>query len=142
MQEFATKFRLDELTISRHGGWRVSIHPTQPTVGALVVSLDRPCESLGELSEDEGAALVQVFADIEASYATTYRPDRVNYLALMMLDAQVHFHVLPRYAEDRTVEGTPFTDPGWPGPPEVTASTPVSSTGLEEITATLAATFE
>ena len=38
---------------------------------------------------------------------------------LMMVDPNVHYHVLPRYEETRTFEGATFEDPGWPGPPNV-----------------------
>ena len=36
---------------------------------------------------------------------------------LMMVDPDVHFHVLPRYAQSRSFAGLEFRDHGWPGPP-------------------------
>ena len=38
---------------------------------------------------------------------------------LMMVDPNVHFHVIPRYSEPRSWNGIEFPDAGWPGPPEL-----------------------
>jgi diadenosine tetraphosphate (Ap4A) HIT family hydrolase len=38
---------------------------------------------------------------------------------LMMVDPDVHFHVLPRYSGARDFAGTRFADDGWPGPPKL-----------------------
>ena len=45
--------------------------------------------------------------------------DKLNYLMLMMVDPDVHFHVLPRYAVEREFGGVRFTDPGWPKVPNL-----------------------
>ena len=45
------------------------------------------------------------------------RYDKINYLMLMMVDPDVHFHVLPRYSGTRTLLGVTYPDAGWPGPP-------------------------
>jgi len=47
---------------------------------------------------------------------------------LMMVDPDVHFHVIPRYPEPVSFDGLAFADSGWPGPPalgEPTATTDV-----------------
>ena len=41
--------------------------------------------------------------------------EKINYLMLMMVDRDVHFHVIPRYAGERVHEGVSFPDAG--GPP-------------------------
>lgn len=38
---------------------------------------------------------------------------------LMMVDPNVHFHVIPRYSTDRSWGGRNFADAGWPGPPRL-----------------------
>jgi diadenosine tetraphosphate (Ap4A) HIT family hydrolase len=45
--------------------------------------------------------------------------DKINYLMLMMVDPDVHFHVIPRYAGPRRFAATVTRDFGWPGPPEL-----------------------
>jgi diadenosine tetraphosphate (Ap4A) HIT family hydrolase len=136
-ETFSTKFRLAELALREYAHWIVSLRPEQPTLGALVISLTRPCEHLGQLTGPEAAELSTVFADVESHLERTYRPDKLNYLALMMVDAQVHLHVIPRYEGAREVGGRTFDDPAWPGPP-VLAALPLTTDDLEEVRATLA----
>ena len=47
-----------------------------------------------------------------------FQYDKINYLMLMMIDPNVHFHILPRYSENRDFEGFYFKDYGWPGLPD------------------------
>lgn len=124
MQAFIDKFSLSTLTVATYGHWVVSVRPAQTTFGALVLSLARPCSSLGELSSDESSELAVVYRDIEAVLREFVDYERINYLALMMVDHHVHFHVLPRYSMPRTFEGLEFPDAGWPGPPAGLASGP------------------
>jgi diadenosine tetraphosphate (Ap4A) HIT family hydrolase len=37
----------------------------------------------------------------------------------MMVDPDVHFHVLPRYAQVRHFAGQAFSDPAWPNAPDL-----------------------
>lgn len=132
-------FQLDELTLKDYAHWTLSLRPGQATVGTMVLSLRRPCEHLGELTAEEGAELAAVFAAVERALDATYRPAKVNYLALMLVDPQVHFHVLPRYDGAREVGSRSFTDGSWPGPPDVTAKLPLDPDEREEIRSRLAA---
>ncbi len=38
---------------------------------------------------------------------------------LMMVDPNVHFHVIPRYPAAAQWSGVAFADAGWPGPPQL-----------------------
>jgi diadenosine tetraphosphate (Ap4A) HIT family hydrolase len=58
-------------------------------------------------------------AAIEQALARFTRYERINYLMLMMVDPNVHFHVIPRYSEPRSWDGIAFPDAGWPGPPRL-----------------------
>lgn len=124
MQEFADKFALSTLTVARYDHWVVSVRPVQTTLGALVLSLGRPCAALGELTPDEGAELAVICRDIESVLTEFVEYERINYLCLMMVDHQVHFHVLPRYSSTRSFQGVDFPDAGWPGPPTGLGSGP------------------
>lgn len=52
---------------------------------------------------------------------------------LMMVDREVHFHVLPRYADQRIFGHNKFIDPGWPGPPDLSQNAEVSDTVKQRI---------
>jgi len=55
--------------------------------------------------------------DIEAALKAAFDYDKINYLMLMMVDPNVHYHVIPRYAAARSFNGAENADSGWPGPP-------------------------
>ena len=117
LAEFEAKFRVRELEILRTQRWTWSVRPGQATLGAGVLSLNRPAGSFGELSAEEGADLAAIVARIDGALHTFSAPDKMNYLMLMMVDPHLHFHVLPRYAEPRTAAGHEWVDAGWPALP-------------------------
>lgn len=74
---------------------------------------------MAELPADDVADLHTAFTRIAAMYDATLQPDKLNYLALMMVDPNPHFHVLPRYGADRAFDGAFFQDKSWPKPPDL-----------------------
>lgn len=141
MTTFAQTFRLDELYIKRFSYWTLSVRPLQITLGALVVSLNRSCESLGLMTTEETAELAVVFRQIEQGLAQCFHYDKINYLALMMVDNQVHFHVLPRYNSSRLYQQRQFTDAYWPGPITTFNQGPADQPLLQQLVADLRQTF-
>lgn len=117
--QFRDKFRVPELALHAVGGWTVSLRPRACTLGACVLSVDRPRLSLAEIDADEAAALPAAVAWFERAARAAFGADRFNYLALMMVDDQLHFHALPRYAAPREFAGITWTDGGWPGQPDL-----------------------
>jgi len=99
----------------------------------MVLACKEDAHALGEVSAAAWEELARVTRDLEAAARAAFQFDRINYLALMMVDPHVHFHVLPRYAEPRELGGVVFEDAAWPKPPDVTAvsdCTPDSSKEL------------
>jgi len=114
---FATKFRLPEFEINQVGNWIISLRPQQTTLGSLIISLNRRCEKFSEITDKEGKELASTFKEVERILDLAFEPDKINYLALMMVDNQVHFHVIPRYSSLRIFEEQKFIDADWPKPP-------------------------
>ena len=59
--------------------------------------------------------------------------EKINYLMLMMVDPDVHFHVIPRYSGEREFGGLAFPDAGWPGPPNLGAAVDPGPEGLRAL---------
>lgn len=118
-KSFADKFRLEELTIRNTESWIISLRPQQPTLGSLVLSLKRKCETFSQINEEESRDLHIAFKEIDKILASTFKPEKINYLALMMVDNQVHFHVIPRYSKPIFFKNGEFVDNKWPGPPSL-----------------------
>ncbi|MBD1432234.1 HIT family protein [Sphingobacterium sp. DN00404] len=119
MEDFKQKFDIVNLTIKTIGSWIISLRPVQVTIGSLVLSLDRACHDIGDLTNSESQELGLAFKAIKEVYAKTFSPDKVNYLLLMMVDKQVHFHVIPRYEREVTFKDQHFRDEHWPKPANV-----------------------
>lgn len=119
MDAFKEKFQIDQLLIQKVGAWNISLRPKQVTLGSLVLSLDRKCPEMADMSKEEGADLSKAFKTIEKMFENTFQPQKLNYLALMMVDHQVHFHVIPRYENAVDYEGEKITDKDWPKPPQL-----------------------
>jgi diadenosine tetraphosphate (Ap4A) HIT family hydrolase len=60
---------------------------------------------------------------------------------LMMVDPNVHFHVIPRYSGTRRFDGIEFPDAGWPGPPQLGSAIALSPEHLRNMTERLRANF-
>ena len=113
------KFGYPGTLIRAYGHWRVLLRQQQVTLGALVLCAAGEEQSFAALPREAYTELHAVARDCEAAL-NAFRPfDRINYLMLMMVDPQVHFHVLPRYSEAQEFEGQRFEDAGWPGPPDL-----------------------
>lgn len=113
-KNFIDKFQLRKLLIKQVGNWNISIRPQQPTIGSLILSLNRKCESLSQLTTEEGAQISIAFSEIEQMLEMAFSPIAINYLALMLVDHQVHFHVIPRYNKEVVFKNLNYFDEDWP----------------------------
>lgn len=113
------KFGYPNSVVADYDHWVVLLRPQQVTLGALVLVCKQAVTSFGALSPAAGAELVAVAQDAEQALAAAYRHDKINYLMLMMIDPEVHLHVLPRYATTREFAAQQFSDVAWPGPPRL-----------------------
>lgn len=123
----ALKFGYPDTLIAEHGPWLVLLRPKQPTLGALTIVNRGDQRAFGELDAAAFAALQPVVAAAERMLKAFTGYERINHVMLMMVDPDVHFHVLPRYAEPRDFEGHVFADGGWPGPPVLDAYVELSA---------------
>ena len=112
-----TKFGYPATLVAEQDGWVVLLRPQQVTLGSLVLVSRRPATAFGQLDDAAFAALGPVIRRIEAVLGDLVGYDKINYLMLMMVDPDVHVHVIPRYVGTRRFEGFEVPDAGWPGPP-------------------------
>jgi diadenosine tetraphosphate (Ap4A) HIT family hydrolase len=113
------KFGYPETLIREYQNWVVLLRPQQATLGALVLICKHEVDSFSKIGSESFAELEQITTDIEQNLEACFSYDKINYLMLMMVDREVHFHVLPRYAETCYFDQAEFKDPGWPGPPDL-----------------------
>src|SRR5687768_10211929 len=104
------KFGDPATRIAQTDRWSVLLRPKQPTLGSLVLVCREPALSFAEVSAQGYQELRTVVRRLEATLREFVAYERINYLMLMMVDPDVHFHVIPRYAGTRRFGGVEFPD--------------------------------
>jgi diadenosine tetraphosphate (Ap4A) HIT family hydrolase len=121
--------------------WVVLLRPAQVTLGALVLGSKHAATNYSALPIEAFTELKYVTHSIEAAL-TLFNPyDKINFLALMMVDPHVHFHVLPRYQQDQFFEGQDFKDTGWPGVPDLKFANSMTPEHRKKLQSTLVDAF-
>ncbi|MCG7757061.1 MAG: HIT family protein [Nitrosomonas sp.] len=113
------KFGAPQTIIRPFQYWSVMLRPAQATLGALVLAAHEPAEAFSQLSPASFTELHTITGQIESALTKAFQYDKINYLMLMMVDPDVHFHVIPRYAQPKPFAGMEFIDAGWPAMPNL-----------------------
>ena len=102
--------------------WVILLRPAQVTLGSLVLASKSDATAYSALPVEAFAEQREAVLLIEEALRDFCNYERINYLMLMMVDPNVHFHVIPRYSEPRQWNDLDFLDAGWPGPPDLTSA--------------------
>jgi diadenosine tetraphosphate (Ap4A) HIT family hydrolase len=113
------KFGYPESLIHESSSWVVLLRPKQVTLGCAVLACKEDATTFGDVSPEAYAELAEVTRSLEAALQASFAPQKLNLLALMMVDPHVHFHVVPRYSEAQEFAGVDFPDKGWPKHPDM-----------------------
>lgn len=132
-----SKFGYPASVIAETACWSVQVRPAQATLGALVLVCKEPAAAFSDISAQAHAEMKALVEQIERCLKKAFAYDKINWLMLMMVDPDVHFHVLPRYAGPRAFGGLDFTDPGWPAAPNIGFNPPLGPTTLADLAAHL-----
>lgn len=135
------KFAYPTNLIAEYPHWVVLIRPQQVTYGSVVIAAKSTSLSLGHLTVSEATELPSVIRDYETTISKLVQADKFNYLALMMVDPNPHFHALPRYSKPIIRDGRSFVDATFPKPPDLNVLNEIDVTQLEFIRRDLAANW-
>ena len=141
MNETSRKFGYPASVLGEYDHWLVLLRPAQVTLGSLVLVCKEEAARFGEIGPAASAELHRVAARIESVLGDAFQNDKINYLMLMMVDPDVHFHVLPRYSGERRFAGMTFVDESWPGPPQITSALDVPEDVMSALQQDLAGRF-
>ena len=129
----AVSFGYPDTKVAETRCWLVLVRPKQPTFGSLVLICKEETQAFSDLSAEAFADLQNAVAGIEAMLRRLVSYEKINYLMLMMVDRDVHFHVIPRYAGERVHEGVSFPDTGWPAAPNLGAAVDLGPEGAAKL---------
>ena len=142
MNPTAEKFGYPDSRVGDFEHWVVLLRPAQVTLGSLVLVCKESASRFGEISREAAAELATATDAIEGVLGAALAHDKINYLMLMMVDPDVHFHIIPRYQAEREYAGVRFGDPFWPGPPDINQAQEVPDAALATLLADLRERFE
>ena len=91
-----------ETVVEESRYWTIAKNLNQNLIGRLILVLNRDEVAVTSLSLSEWSDLQAEIARTRGALDALFQPDQYNYAFLMNQDAQVHFHVVPRYAGQRT----------------------------------------
>jgi diadenosine tetraphosphate (Ap4A) HIT family hydrolase len=115
----ALRFGYPKTLIREYDHWLVLLREPQATLGSLVLCAKSEATEFSDLSRQAFDEMSTVVGDLETALKAAFHYDKINYLMLMMVDPNVHFHVIPRYSETRSACGLTISDPGWPAIPKL-----------------------
>ena len=134
----AISFGFPRTTVAETASWLILVRPKQPTFGSLVLICKEEVQAFSQLSPEAFADLKTATDGIERMLGKVVAYEKINYLMLMMVDKDVHFHVIPRYAGSREHDGRVFTDAGWPAAPALGSTVDLDPDAAERLAKTLA----
>lgn len=137
MNATITKFGYPATLVAEFEHWLVLLRPAQPTLGSLVLVARSDVTAFGDLPAEAHAELKPVTAAIERALGTFVRHEKLNYLMLMMVDPNVHFHVIPRYEGERRWQDRAFIDAGWPKVPDLSQAVALDEAEIAAMVANL-----
>lgn len=127
------KFGFPETLIKELEHWVVLLRPAQVTLGSLILAAKSDATAYSDLPDEAFAEQAIAVRAIETALRSFCDYERLNYLMLMMVDPNVHFHVIPRFSKVRRWEEIDFRDAGWPGPPQLKLGVELHGTQMEAL---------
>jgi diadenosine tetraphosphate (Ap4A) HIT family hydrolase len=113
------KFGYPATLLKQYQKWVIVLRPQQVTLGSIVLICQDLANAFSQISPEAFAELPLAIREIEAGISKAFSYKKINYLMLMMVDPDVHFHVIPRYENVQIFCNQQFFDHGWPGPPNL-----------------------
>ncbi len=133
MNETIARFGHPATLVAEYEHWVVLLRPAQPTLGSLVLAAKSEARALSGLPPEAFAEMGAAVRAIETRLKAAVDYYKLNYLALMMVDPNVHFHVLPRYDGERSAAGLTIADTGWPKMPVLGDAVELSPEQIEAL---------
>lgn len=133
MNQTIMRFGYPDTLIAEYRHWLVLLRPDQPTLGSLVLASKGDATAFSALDPAAFTELAAVVWHIEATLKRAIDYARINYLMLMMVDPNVHFHVIPRYEGTRVHEGLMIPDKGWPKQPALADAMSMTPAHIESL---------
>jgi diadenosine tetraphosphate (Ap4A) HIT family hydrolase len=133
MQKILKTFEYNNLLIKEYKNWYLLLRKEQSTLGSLVLIEKSFKTNYSEISGESFNEFGIIVQEIESILKNLFDYDKINYLMLMMVDDEVHYHVIPRYSKDIEFSKVKFIDKGWPTLPDLGYKNQISDIEIENL---------
>ncbi len=120
------KFEYPYSLIKEYNNWLLLLRPVQITLGSMILICKDEVTNFHAINKEAMHELSIITKDIENNIQVKLGADKINYLMLMMVDPEVHFHIIPRYSKDVTFNHHSFKDYAWPVAPDLSTHNIIS----------------
>jgi len=108
----------DDVLLYETDFWKVILIPNQAYLGRCIISLNRDCGEMSELTSEEWTDFHEnIVQNLEFAFREEFNATMFNWTCLMNNafkshnpEPHVHWHFRPRYRENITVGGKTFRD--------------------------------
>ena len=135
------KFGYPGTLVKEYNHWCILLRNEQVTLGSLVLICKDNVTKFSNISDEAFQEYPRVINETENTLYTLFKYDKINYLMLMMVDPNVHFHVIPRYKDKRIFLDYEFLDPDWPDKPSLINENKISNEVFKELKRKLISQF-
>lgn len=111
------KFGFPQTLIKEYRNWYLLLRPKQVTVGSLVLICKDRVTKFSAISPEGFQEYPWIISEVEWHLSDVFHYDKINYLMLMMVDLDVHQHIIPRYGRPRRFHERDYQDFDWPNMP-------------------------
>ena len=87
--------------IKEYKYWKLLIRNKQVRLGSCVAILKREAFPLGKVNEQEMAEYAKIARELENALEKCFQPKWLYHMVLMFKDKQIHFHLIPRYGDQK-----------------------------------------
>jgi len=105
-----TDKNLDYTLIDEYKYWITRISLTQHTLGTILIISKEHKEGFSSVSFDELKELLEIIKEYEDKLTKLFKPDWFNYLQTNNTVKHLHFHLIPRYKQERIFRDVKFVD--------------------------------
>lgn len=114
MLEYAGRFSKPELMVKQGKYWSIIFREGTTTLGNCIIICNRECPTFSDLKPEEMSEFPEMCKWYETKIKNLYGAVKFNYLAMMMKEEFVHFHIIPRYNQPVEKYGITWVDEDWP----------------------------
>lgn len=136
------KFGFPDSLIKEYNHWILLLRPEQVTLGSLVLICKDRASRFSDITNNSFNEYPFIIREIEKNLNKLFKYDKINYLMLMMVDPDVHFHIIPRYSENKQFGDMMFKDFGWPNFPILNKANSINKEIFLSLKETLKSEFE